>query len=58
MAISFSFGLSVELVPDILKQCPEVIRNIFTSGITTGGVAAILSNMLIQIKEEKGSPEA
>ena len=53
MAIAFSFGLSVELVPDILKQMPEIIRNIFTSGITTGGVAAILANILIQIKEEK-----
>lgn len=57
MAIAFSFGLSVELVPDILKQFPEVIRNIFTSGITTGGVAAILANMLIQIKEDSSSTQ-
>lgn len=57
MAIAFSFGLSVELVPDILKQFPEMIRNIFTSGITTGGVAAILANILIQIKEEPNSVE-
>ena len=55
MAISFSFGLSVELVPDILSQCPQVIKNIFSSGITTGGVAAILSNILIQIKEDKAT---
>lgn len=53
MALSFSFGLSVELVPDILCQLPETVRNIFSSGITTGGLTAILSNLLIQIKSKK-----
>ena len=52
IAISFSFGLSVELVPEILSQLPETVRNIFSSGITTGGVMAILTNALIQIKED------
>lgn len=51
MAISFSLGLSVEMVPDILNQMPETIRNIFSSGITTGGLAAILTNSLIHIKD-------
>lgn len=37
MAVSFSLGLSVELVPEILCQLPETLRNIFSSGITTGG---------------------
>lgn len=58
MAISFSIGLSVEMVPDILSKFPDTIKNIFASGITAGGVAAILSNMLIRIKEEKNSTEA
>ncbi len=51
IAISFSFGLSVELVPEILSQLPETVRSIFSSGITTGGLVAILTNALIQIKE-------
>ena len=51
MAVSFSLGLSVELVPEILCQLPETLRNIFSSGITTGGVTAILADMLIHIKE-------
>lgn len=51
MAISFALGLSVEMVPDILAQMPPTIRNIFSSGITTGGLAAILSNILIRIKD-------
>ena len=40
-----------EFRPDILCQLPETVRNIFSSGITTGGLTAILSNLLIQIKE-------
>lgn len=50
VALSFSFGLSVELVPDILCQLPETLRTIFSSGITTGGLTAILANLLIRIK--------
>lgn len=52
IAISFSFGLSVELVPEILSQLPDSISNIFSSGITTGGLAAILTNALLRIKED------
>ena len=52
MALSFSFGLSVELVPDILCQLPETLRNIFSSGITTGGLTAITANAVIRIKED------
>lgn len=51
MAISFSLGLSVELVPDILSQLPSTVQSIFSSGITTGGLAAIISNLVIRIKE-------
>ena len=50
-ALSFSFGLSVEMVPEILMQLPESIRSIFASGITTGGLTAILANALIRIKD-------
>lgn len=51
MALSFSLGLSVELVPDILNQMPESVKGVFSSGITTGGLAAILSNAIIRIKD-------
>ena len=53
LAISFSMGLGVELYPEILAQFPETIKNIFSSGITTGGIAAIISNIVIRIKEEE-----
>ncbi|MBO5658485.1 MAG: purine permease [Duodenibacillus sp.] len=53
MALSFSFGISVEMVPEVLNQFPDVIKGIFSSGITTGGLTAILANSLIHIKEEE-----
>lgn len=52
LAISFSMGMSVELVPDILSQMPSVIKSIFSSGITTGGVTAMIANACIRVKAE------
>lgn len=51
IALSFSLGFSVELVPEILCQLPRTAQNIFSSGITTGGLTAIISNALIRIKD-------
>ena len=61
LAIAFGLGLGVELcpqvqingngVPWILKFAPDMVRNIFSSGLVTGGIAAILANALIRIKE-------
>ena len=52
MALSFSFGLSVEMVPEILNCLPKSISGLLSSCITTGGIVAILSNALIRIKED------
>ena len=43
----------VELMPDILGAAPQVIRGIFSSGITTGGLTAILANLFIRVKEDQ-----
>mgnify|MGYP000989708609 CR=1 FL=1 len=51
LAVSLSLGLGVELMPDILSFLPADIRSIFASGITTGGLTAIFSNLLIRIKD-------
>lgn len=52
LAISFAMGMSVELVPDILSQMPSVIKSIFSSGITTGGVTAMIANACIRVKAD------
>ena len=53
LAVSLSLGLGVELMPDILNTAPQAIKGIFSSGITTGGLAAIFANVLIRVKEDK-----
>lgn len=52
LAISFAMGMSVELVPNILSQMPSVIKSIFSSGITTGGVTAMIANACIRVKAD------
>lgn len=52
LAVSLSLGLGVELMPDILAHTSEQVRGIFGSGITTGGLAAIVSNIVIRVKED------
>lgn len=51
LAVSFACGLGVELVPDIFMQAPGWVKGIFSSGITTGGLTAIIANAVIRIKE-------
>lgn len=51
LAVSFACGLGVELAPDILIQMPTWVKGIFSSGITTGGLVAIVANIVIRIKE-------
>ncbi|MCC8153523.1 MAG: purine permease [Tannerellaceae bacterium] len=55
LGVSLSLGLGVELMPDILATAPEAIKGIFSSGITTGGLTAIIANILIRVKEENST---
>ena len=47
MAISLGLGMGVTLVPDALKQLPELAQSIFGSAITTGGLSAIFLNIIL-----------
>jgi len=47
MAISFGLGLGVAFVPQILANAPALIRQIFGSAITTGGLTAIILNIVL-----------
>lgn len=53
IAASLSLGMGVELMPQILQQFPESVRTIFSSGITTGGLTAIITNALLNLVGEK-----
>ncbi len=52
MAVSFGIGLGVTLVPDLLKEMPKVVQNIFGSAVTSGGLSAILLSLLLPSEQE------
>jgi xanthine permease XanP len=47
IAISLALGLGVAQVPQILEHLPELPRNIFSSGVATGGLAALILNLVL-----------
>ncbi len=51
LALSLGLGLGVTFVPEILGQLPPLIKSIFGSGISTGGITALLLNMILPGRE-------
>ena len=51
LAVAFSMGLGVTFVPEILDASPELIKSVFSSGISTGGLTALILNMVLPGRE-------
>ncbi len=47
VGLAFSFGLGIESVPASLSHLPPMFENLFGSAATTGGLVAIVLNLLI-----------
>jgi Xanthine/uracil permeases len=47
VAVSFGIGLGVEAVPEVLKQLPPLVSNLFGHAVTTGGILAMLLNIVL-----------
>ncbi|GAA0495861.1 nucleobase:cation symporter-2 family protein [Tatumella terrea] len=47
IAIAFGVGLGIESQPEVLKAFPAMIRNMFQSAVTSGGMLAILLNLIL-----------
>jgi xanthine permease XanP len=47
MAISFGLGMGVAFRPEIISHFPPILQQIFGSAITTGGLSAILLNIVL-----------
>ncbi len=45
VAVSLSTGLGVEFHPEILNDMPHAIQSVFKSGIATGGIFAIITQL-------------
>jgi xanthine permease XanP len=46
-ALSFGLGLGVAFVPDITSAMPPILKGMFSSGIATGGMCALLLNAVL-----------
>ncbi|UTW48354.1 uracil-xanthine permease family protein [Bacterioplanoides sp. SCSIO 12839] len=47
MAVSFGLGLGVAMVPDVLKEMPKLVQNLFGSAVTVSGLSAMILNILL-----------
>jgi xanthine permease XanP len=47
LAISLGLGLGVTFVPEALDKLPPLLKSTFHSGIATGGMCALLLNILL-----------
>ncbi len=47
MAIAFGLGFGVAYVPEFLSKAPEAVRQIFSSPVTTGGLTALILNIVL-----------
>jgi xanthine permease XanP len=46
-AIALGIGLGVTYAPDLLNNLPVLIKNIFSSGISAGGITALVLNAVL-----------
>jgi xanthine permease XanP len=63
VAISLGMGLGVAAVPEVLRELPLALHNIFESPITVGALCAIVLNIFlpeefIELEEDEFDPEA
>ena len=52
LAIALGLGLGVQLVPDALQEFPDTAQNVLGSPITTGGLTALLLNIILPRADE------
>ena len=57
VATSLGLGLGFAFRPAIISEFPEIVRMIFSSGITTGTIAAIVLNVCLKEKKTETNVE-
>jgi len=51
LAVSLGVGIGIGFEPDIMKPLPDAIENVFSSGITSGGLTALVLNIFLPKKK-------
>ncbi|ELI6405833.1 purine permease [Aeromonas salmonicida subsp. salmonicida] len=47
LAVSLAMGLGVAQVPEVLQHLPELAKSVLSYGVATGGLTAIIMNLLL-----------
>lgn len=55
IATSIGLGLGVTFRPDVIAKLPEGLKMIFSSGISTGTITALVLNVLLREKNKKSN---
>lgn len=50
ISVAFALGIGVTVRPDILKNLPSALQMVFSSGISTGTLVALLLNIMLKEK--------
>jgi NCS2 family nucleobase:cation symporter-2 len=58
LAVSVALGLGVELRPEALAALPEGARNFLSTGLVTGGLAALVLNAALPLREREPGDSA
>jgi xanthine permease XanP len=52
LAVSLGVGIAIGFDPGIMKPLPDTVENVFSSGITSGGLTALVLNIFLPRKEQ------
>jgi NCS2 family nucleobase:cation symporter-2 len=58
LAVSLGLGLGIELRPDVLERLPDWVGTFFGSGLITGGLSALVLNVVLPAEEDGSGPES
>jgi len=63
LIVAISLGMGAAAVPEVLRELPEALHNIFESPITVGALCAIVLNIFlpeafIELGEDEFDPQA
>jgi xanthine permease XanP len=56
-AISLGVGLGVTFVPSVIAQMPQLVRDLFSSGVAAGGMCALCLNLVLPGRREQPQNE-
>ena len=57
LAFSIAMGIGIQTQPEVLEPLPEAVRTLFTSSVSTGGLTALILNILMPHPKDASSAD-